>query len=87
MFDFSFNHQPTPKEIERVTDTHEKLFTDYVRVWFDNGTSRVYSNTMPVVCYITEEKWEVRFFAPELLPIGAFGKLGIIRAKRVLNHR
>ena len=89
---YNFSHEPTVKDIEKVKAFHSRCVNDYVRVWFFNGKSRIYKNTEPIVYYCDKHNystgkrgyWIVDFVSPELNYFGAFKKLNIIRAKRVI---
>lgn len=84
---FTFKKYPTPKQIENCINQHNK-YIDYVKVWFDNNTKRIYYNTEYIVltkCDFCSGRYyyEVYFYNPDLSKVGSFGRLGIIRTKRV----
>lgn len=83
---FIFKNYPTKKQIESCINQHNK-YIDYVKVWFDNNTKKIYYNTEYVVItrydYLSNPYYEVYFQNSDLSGIGSFGRLGIIRTKRV----
>ena len=84
--DFMFKHIPTPQEIKKCVEEHNK-YTDYVRVWYDDNTNEIFYNTVPQTICILDRYgsilYKVIFVNLFLDRPGTFGKLGIIRSKRV----
>ena len=80
---YELTKRPNAHELNEIIDHHERHYLDYCRVWFDNGSTGVYHNTMPVQHYQSPNKYYVDFQNPILHQEGAFGVMGIIRSKRV----
>lgn len=80
---FFGENRPTLKQLKDTINKHND-YTDYVRVWFADGTSRIYYNTEPRVDYYCNKGYFITFESPELSVTGSFGRLGIIRSKRVI---
>lgn len=82
---FTFKEYPTPKQIRECIKQHN-CYVDYVKVWFDDNTNKIYHNTdysIEVRYKNSERYYEVCFQNFELSKPGSFGWLGIIRSKRV----
>lgn len=79
---YELSKHPNAHELNEIIADHDK-YLDYCRVWFDNGSTGVYYNTMPVQYYKSPNKYCVEFRNPILHQEGAFGVMGIIRSKRV----
>lgn len=73
---------PSNDELNKIIAHHAENYLDYCRVWFDDGSTKVYYNTMPIFGY-DPPKCYVDFRNPIIYGEGKFGKMGIIRAKRV----
>lgn len=84
--EFVFNHFPTPQEIKKCVEEHNK-YTDYVRIWYDDNTKEIFYNTVPQTIGILDRygciSYRVIFVNSILNKPGTFGKLGIIRSKRI----
>ena len=86
----TFKNLPTNKEIRACVEKHSKS-VDYVRVWLKDNTSKVFYNTDYQVIQVYNRRlrqscYEIRFFNPNLISPGSFGRLGIIRSKRVFYY-
>ena len=82
---FTFKEYPTPKQIRDCIKQHSH-YVDYVKVWFDDNTSKIYYNTdytIQVRYKNLQRYYEVYFLNFGLSKPGSFGYLGIIRSKRV----
>lgn len=84
---FIFKEYPTQEQIESCINQHNK-YIDYVKVWFDDNTKKIYYNTEYVVLIkcdfgLGKYRYEVDFYNSDLSKEGSFGRLGIIRSKRV----
>lgn len=85
---YKLDHVPTQKEIDKFVKHHKTHYCDYCRVWFADGTTRVYYNTEPNLLYCYDrQKTEVivDFRNPIIGKDRAFGNMGIIRSKRVIR--
>ena len=81
-----FKERPTQKEI-RIIEKYHATFQDYCRVWLSDGSIRIYQNDTPKVHYFSNghhSYYFIDFVNEELYPTGSFGKIGIIRSKRVI---
>ena len=82
---YFLNHRPSVKELNDIVNHHNAHYVDYCKVWFADGTKRNYFNTEPRIDYWAEDKIDVDFFNPTLrCQEGQFGKMNIIRAKRII---
>lgn len=82
-----FEVRPTPAEIKEVAKYHEAFQEDYCKVWFDDGSKRLFKNDMPIVSYYSGEEsyYFIEFVNKHLHKEGSFGRLGIIRSKRIIK--
>lgn len=81
-----FKEKPTKKEIREVEKYHA-TFQDYCRVWLEDGSIRIYQNDTSKVCYFSNgprSYYFIDFVNEELYPTGSFGKIGIIRSKKII---
>ena len=85
-----FKDKPTTKDIRKAIEYHD-TFTDYCRVWLNNGVVQEYENNIPVVQHLYNRNMEpyyiIEFVNKTLYPEGSFGKLGVIRSKRRIEKR
>lgn len=84
-----FEVRPTPAEIKEVAKYHEAFQEDYCKVWFDDGSKRLFKNDMPIVSYYSggqKSYYFVEFVNKHLQKEGSFGRLGIIRSKRIIKE-
>ena len=80
---YVLNKSPNARELNKIVTDHSDNYLDYCRVWFDDNSTAVYYNTIPILHYQAPNVYYVDFKNPILHREGAFGKLGIIRSKRV----
>lgn len=81
---YNLKKRPNAHELNEIIEHHRNNYLDYCRVWFEDNSTAVYYNTMPVECYHTPSGVVgVDFQNPILHREGAFGAMGIIRSKRV----
>lgn len=84
--EFMFKHFPTPQEIKKCVEEHNK-YTDYVQIWYDDNTKEIFYNTVPQITCVLDKYghfvYKVVFVNSFLSKPGTFGKLGIIRSKRI----
>ena len=76
----------TAKQIEKEVTRHSK-YIDYCKVWFEDGSSKIFYNTVPIERLTIDRFYYLDFINSELSKTGAFGKMGIIRSKRVVTRR
>lgn len=84
---YEFSHYPTALEVKELSQRHEAQVEDYVKVWFKDGTIRTYSNVIPKIFYYNENLWGIKFFSKELYMPGSFGRLEVIRSKRIIKRK
>lgn len=84
---YEFSHYPTAAEIKEISQRHKAEVEDYVRIWFEDGTTKTYSNIVPKIFYYNENLWIIKFFSKELYAPGSFGRLRIIRSKRIIKRK
>ena len=82
-----FEVRPTPAEIKEVAKYHEAFQEDYCKAWLADGSKRLFKNDMPIVSYYSGEEsyYFIEFVNKHLLKEGSFGRLGIIRSKRIIK--
>lgn len=82
-----FKSKPTQAEINKAADAHE-IVQDYCKVWLADGTKKYFKNDMPVLGYYSggpgRSYYYIYFVSKHLQDKGSFGRLGIIRSKRVI---
>lgn len=83
--EYKFDHNPTAKEVKETTKYHLSHYADYCRVWYDDGSTEVFNNTIPV-CYYDGDNYFIAFKATEIMRDGSFGRMGIIRSKRYFRQ-
>ena len=83
--EYKFDHKPTAKEIKKTTEYHLSNYTDYCKVWYDDGSKEIFKNDIPV-CYYNGDNYFITFEAGEIRAEGSFGQMGIIRAKRYIRQ-
>ena len=83
--EYKFNHKPTEKEIKETTEYHLSRYTDYCRVWCENGSKKVFKNTTPI-CYYDGDNYFITFKTREIMAEDSFRQKGIIRAKRYIKQ-
>ena len=83
--EYKFDHKPTAKEIKKATEHYLSHYTDYCRVWYDDGSTEIFSNTIPV-CNYDGRNYFITFGAAEIMTEGSFGRMGIIRSKRIIKQ-
>jgi hypothetical protein len=83
-----FEVRPTPAEIKEVAEYHEAFQEDYCKVWLADGSKRIFKNDMPIVNYYSGGQgsyYYIEFVNKHLYGEGRFGRLGIIRSKRIIK--
>jgi hypothetical protein len=80
---YELTKNPNARELNEIIDHHTDNYLDYCRVWFKDGTTAIYYNTMPIQYCKSPNKYYVDFRNPILYGNGMFGVLGIIRSKRI----
>ena len=83
-----FEVRPTPAEIKEVAEYHEAFQEDYCKVWLADGSKRLFKNDIPIVSYYSGGQgsyYFIEFVNKHLLKEGSFGRLGIIRSKRIIK--
>ena len=83
--EYKFDHIPTAKEIKKTTEYHLSHYTDYCKVWYDDGSKEIFKNDIPV-CNYNGDNYFITFEAREIRTDGSFGQMGIIRAKRYIRQ-
>lgn len=83
--EYKFDHNPTAKEIKETTKYHLSRYVDYCRVWYKDGSNKIFKNTIPV-CYYDGDNYFITFQAKEIMTDGSFGRMGIIRSKRCVRQ-
>lgn len=83
--EYKFDHKPTAKDIKKTTEYHLSHYVDYCRVWYDDGSTEIFNNTIPG-CYYDGDNYYIIFEAKEIMAAGSFGRMGIIRAKRCVRQ-
>lgn len=81
-----FEVRPTQAEIEKMAEYHEAFQEDYCKVWLADGSKRIFKNDMPIVNYYScgqGSYYFIGFVSKHLYKEGSFGRLGIIRSKRI----
>ena len=76
----------TAKQVSEEILKHSE-YIDYCRVWFDDNSTKIFYNTIPIERRTDKGFCYLIFVNSELSPAGAFGKIGIIRSKRVVTKR
>ena len=72
------------KKSKKTTEYHLSHYTDYCKVWYDDGSKEIFKNDIPV-CYYNGDNYFIIFEAREIRTDGSFGRMGIIRAKRYIR--
>ncbi len=83
-----FEVRPTLAEIKEVAKYHEAFQEDYCKAWLADGSKRLFKNDMPIVNYYSdgqESYYFIEFVNKHLYREGSFGRLGIIRSKRIIK--
>ena len=80
---YALKKRPNAHELNEIIEHHRNNYLDYCRVWFEDNSTAVYYNTMPVEYYKASNDIRIDFQNPILHREGAFGAMGIIRTKRV----
>lgn len=83
--EYKFDHKPTAKEIKKTTEYHLSNYTDYCKVWYDDGSTEVFNNIIPI-CKYNGDNYFITFGAQEIMTDGSFGRMGIIRSKRYIKQ-
>ena len=83
--EYKFDHKPTAKEIKKTTEYHLSNYTDYCKVWYDDGSTEVFNNIIPI-CNYNGNNYFITFRAQEIMTDGSFGRMGIIRSKRYIKQ-
>lgn len=84
MYEIALYHKTlTAKQVEKEISRHSK-YTDYCRVWFEDGSSQIFYNTVPIEKRTSEGFYYLTFVNSKLSKTGAFGKMGVVRSKRVV---
>ena len=76
----------TAKQVAKEIERHSK-YIDYCKVWFKDGSSKIFYNTVPIERLTIDRFHYLEFVNSELSITGSFGKMGIIRSKRVVVRR
>jgi len=85
---YTLTHEPKPKELREIAEKHFARYRDYCRVWYEDGTKGVYANNCYYVSNLdSPNQWIVSFYSAQLEKDGSFGRLGIIRAKRIVEEK
>lgn len=83
--EYKFDHNPTAKEIKKTTEYHLSNYTDYCKVWYNDGSTEVFNNIIPI-CNYNGDNYFITFRAQEIMTDGSFGRMGIIRSKRYIKQ-
>lgn len=76
----------TAKQVEKEILRHLK-YIDYCRVWFKDGSSKIFYNTIPIERTTIDRFYYLDFVNSELSKNGTFGRMGIIRSKRIVVRK
>lgn len=80
---YTLNYKPKDRHLETIIEHHKTHYVDYCKVWFENGTKKIYYNTEPVCYWFSADEIMIDFVNP-IIHRSSFKKMGIVRAKRVL---
>ena len=83
--EYKFDHNPTAKEIKKTIEYHLSHYVDYCRVWYDDGSNEILKNNIPI-CNYDGDNYFVTFWAKKIMTDGSFGRMGIIRSKRIIKQ-
>lgn len=83
--EYKFDHNPTAREIKKITEYHLSHYSDCCKVWYDDGSNEIFKNNIPV-CNYNGDNYFITFLAKEIMTNGSFRQMGIIRSKRIIKQ-